>query len=139
MKTSKIRLAALILSMVMTLGVGISASAEVWGKAIYIYPNYVWTADYDNLDSRTGNYSSVYARCLSLFPTSGNETYKKIKCRVTNSYDLIISNTYTLNKTSNSWTTIPLYEGYLSANTVGFEFCGNSVNDANATVCYSGR
>ncbi|MBD5483760.1 MAG: hypothetical protein HDR15_14785 [Lachnospiraceae bacterium] len=106
---------------------------------IYIYPNQVWTGDYENTDSRTGNYSTVYARNHAVRPISGTDNYAKIKARATNGYGLVITDTYVLDESASSYTSLKIKEGYLSTKLVGFEFSGNTEKDAYATVSYDGR
>lgn len=133
-----------VLSLLTVVGMVISGTVLVSHAAktnipVYIPSDYVWTADFDNTDSRSGAYNTVYARCTALSPTSGSGFYSMIKVRVTNGYDFIISDTHTLNKLYPTQTTIALYEGYYSTDKVGFEFRGNTSNDAYATVNYDGR
>ena len=59
-------------------------------KSIYIDPNQIWSADYENIDSRTGSYSTVYARNHAVRPISGIDTFSTIQCQVTNGYDCVI-------------------------------------------------
>lgn len=113
-----------------------AASGEV---QIYIYPNQVWTGDYENTDSRTGNYSTVYARNHAVRPISGTDNYTRIRARATNGYGLVITDTYVLNESESSYTSLKIKEGYLSTKLVGFEFSGNTEKEAYATVSYDGR
>lgn len=113
-----------------------AASGEV---QIYIYPNQVWTGDFENTDSRTGNYSTVYARNHAVRPISGTDNYKKIQARATTGYGLEITDTYILDEGDSSYTELKIYEGWLATRFVGFQFRGNTSNEAYAIVSYDGR
>ncbi|MCR4728924.1 MAG: hypothetical protein K5796_09815 [Lachnospiraceae bacterium] len=139
MKKSMQRIIISVLGVILMLSMGSNAMAMTYAKSITILPNQIWSADYDNTDARTCNYSTVQARCHSVWPTSGSAVYHKIRCQVTNGYDIVISSVYKLDKDDANWTSIPLKEGYLSASIVGFEFSGNSNNDAYAIVSYDGK
>lgn len=139
MKKSMQRIIISVLGVILMLSMGSNAMAMTYAKSITILPNQIWSADYDNTDARTGNYSTVQARCHSVWPTSGSAVYHKIRCQVTNGYDKVISTVYKLDKDDAYWTSITLKEGYLSASLVGFEFSGNSNNDAYAIVSYDGK
>lgn len=113
-----------------------AASGEV---QIYLYPNQVWTGDFENTDSRTGSYSTVYARNHAVRPISGTDNYTKIRARATNGYGKVITNTYILEESASSSTELKIYEGELETHFVGFEFSGNTEHDAYAIVSYDGR
>lgn len=113
--------------------------AAVAEKDIFINPDQLWSADYDNTDSRSGAYSTVYARNHAVRPTSGLDFFGTIQCQVTNGYDTVISALYTLSESASDNTSIQLREGYLDCTFVGFEFRGNSSAEAYATVSYDGR
>ncbi len=115
---------------------GYAASGEV---SIYLYPNQVWTGDFENTDSRTGNYSTVYVRNHAVRPESGTDNYTKIQARATNGYGLEITDTYVIDESASSYTALKIKEGYLSVNFVGFQFRGNTSHDAYAIVSYDGR
>lgn len=116
--------------------VGFASSGEV---SIYISPNQVWTSQSDNTDSRSGAYSTVYARNHAVRPTSGTDNFAKIQTRVTNGYGTVISDTYTLSESATSSTSITIKEGYLASKLVGFQFRGNTNKEAYAIVSYDGR
>ena len=88
--------------------------AAVGEKSIYIDPNQIWSADYENTDSRTGSYSTVYARNHAVRPISGIDTFSTIQCQVTNGYDYVISDVIPLKESNSSNTSISIKEGYLS-------------------------
>lgn len=113
--------------------------AFVNDAVVNILPGGGWTADYDLTDSRSGQYGSVYARLESLQPVEGYGIYSKCKVQVTNSYDLVISDVYTLNKFALTQTTIQLINPQ-NVTRVGFEFAGNNANlGATAVVDVDGR
>lgn len=128
-----------VLSLALMLSSSIVCFAAVGEKNIYIDPNQIWSADYDNTDSRSGNYSTVYARNHAVRPVSGIDTFSTIQCQVTNGYDYKISDIISLKESNSDYTSISLKEGYLSCTFVGFEFRGNSNAEAYAIVSYDGR
>ena len=116
-----------------------TSMAFVNDAVVNILPGGQWTADSDLTDSRSGQYGSVYARLEKLQPVEGYGIYSKCKVQVTNGYDLIISDVYTLNKFALTQTTIQL-KNPQNVTMVGFEFAGNNPNlGANAVVDVDGR
>ena len=126
-------------ALALMLSSSIMCFADVGEKSIYIDTNQIWSADYENTDSRTGSYSTVYARNHAVRPISGIDTFSTIQCQVTNGYDYVISDVIPLKESNSSNTSISIKEGYLSCKFVGFEFRGNSSAAAYATVSYDGR
>lgn len=113
----------------------LAASGEI---SLYIYPNQIWTADSDNTDFRSKNYSYVYARNHAVHPILGTDNFSKIQVRVTDGYGLRISDIYTLKESATTASSIKIYEGYLNTSLVGFQFRGNSSDEAYAIVSYDG-
>lgn len=110
-------------------------------KTIYIYPNKVWTAGYENSDTRTGKYSYVLARNLAVYPENGGEdTFTTIHVRVEDPYGVIISEQGDISlRESSINTTIQIQEGYLDVMTVCFSFRGNSNSSATAEIYYDAK
>lgn len=106
---------------------------------VAILPNKTWTSDSDHTDSRSGAYSTVFARCFSVYPDSGIDTFSQIRCRGTNGYGKVISAETTLTETASSNQKIEIKEGELKVRFVGFQFRGNTNASANASVLYDGR
>lgn len=109
------------------------------GVTVYIYGNQAWSADYDNTDTRSKNYSYVTAQNHSVRPTSGSDWYSKIQARATNGYGLEITDTIILNESAASASNMDIWEGFLNCDMVGFQFRGNTSNDAIAIVSYDGK
>lgn len=57
---------------------------------VYLGANQAWSDRYLTQDTRSGNYSSVYAKCHSVYPESGIDTFSKIQARVTDMYGICI-------------------------------------------------
>lgn len=99
--------------------------------------NQVWKTA--GTSSRTGDYSTVYARCHSVYPSSGPDFFGKIQCRVTNSGGTqICDSAYVLDEGNDGYTEITIKEGYLATSPVTFQFRGNSSAAASAVVSYYG-
>lgn len=135
-KTAKKMISYIFAAMLLFAGnmTSLAKSADV-----AILANMTWTSDSDHTDSRSGQYSTVYARCYSVYPDSGTDTFKQIRCRVTNGYGGVISDEVLLSESASSNSTITIKEGYLSTRFVGFQFRGNTKASANASVYYNGR
>lgn len=135
-KTAKKMISYIFAAMLLFAGnmTSLAKSADV-----AILANMTWTSDSDHTDSRSGQYSTVYARCYSVYPDSGTDTFQQIRCRVTNGYGSVISSEVTLKETASSNTAITIKEGYLSTRFVGFQFRGNTNASANSSVYYNGR
>lgn len=89
--------------------------------------------------TRNQSFSTVSARCDSVYPDSGADFFGKIQCQVTNNDGTIISDkVYTLDEGASDYTKITIKEGYLSTSSVNFQFRGNTSAAANAVVSYNG-
>lgn len=107
-------------------------------KLIYLSPNQFWTSGYG--EAHDPDYIRCGARCHSVYPYSGSDLFSNIQCKVTNTYDEVITtrSTYTLNEGASGYTSIYLMDGYLNTTTVYFHFRGNSSAQAQAIVSYTG-
>lgn len=126
-----------VMAVMIMLFCSFASHAKIVG--VYILPNKTWTSDSDNTDSRSGDHSTVYARCHSVYPESGTDNFTTIWCRVTNGYGRVISDQKSLNESASASSEIKIKEGELSTRFVGFQFRGNTNASANSTVSYDGR
>ncbi|MGN0254547.1 MAG: hypothetical protein ACI4D6_01005 [Chordicoccus sp.] len=132
----KKKLITLLIASVMVLVTALPAVAEA-NKVLSLPANQVWVTAGNA--SRSGNFSYVSARCHSVYPNSGMDTFSTIQCRVANTRGTIISDkTYLLSESAATYTEVKLKEGYLSSNPVRFDFRGNTSAAAGAVVSYHG-
>lgn len=124
-----------VVAMAMALVVSVPVFSAT-NQTISLPKNKVWVDAGDAI--RSGNYSAVRARCHSVYPDSGTDDFTKIRCRVQNSSDTVISDTVILSETASDYTSIEIREGYISASPVTFQFRGNTNAAANAVVSYRG-
>lgn len=103
---------------------------------IYLPSNQVWVTA--GSATRNTNYSTVSARCHSVYPNSGTDNYESIQCRVLTSNGIPITSVYILNETAVGFTSMKIREGYISYTPVTFQFRGNKEYSANAVVSYLG-
>ncbi len=85
--------------------------------------------------SRSLQYSYVSAKCLAVYPTSGTDTFTKIRAYISRADRTNISDTYILTE-GNDYTFVRLHEGYLNLQYVYLNFTGNSTSEAWAEVVY---
>lgn len=111
-------------------------SFAAYKQSISLPENQVWKTA--GSVSRSGNYSTVGARCHSVYPESGTDNYTTIQCRALNSSGVAITSVTKLHETAADYTLISIKEGYLSATSVTFQFRGNTSNAASAIVSYRG-
>ena len=111
-------------------------SFAAYKQTISLPKNQQWATAGDI--NRSGNYSTVKARCHSVYPDSGADFFGKIQCRVTNKNGTEISDkVYTLDEGASDYTKITIKEGYLATSPVTFQFRGNKDAAANAVVSYT--
>lgn len=105
---------------------------------VYLPEGQFWTKGYGQ--AHDPNYMRCGARCHSVSPTSGTDYFTKIQCKVTNTYDEVIttSPTYVLTEEAPIYTSIYIMDGHLAITTVYFHFRGNSYPQADAVVSYTG-
>ncbi len=87
-------------------------------QSIYLPANQAWMTA--GTASRNINYSSVSARCHSVYPDSGTDNFQVIQCRVLTASGLLISDVVKLNETAGDYTSIKIKEGYLASSPVTF-------------------
>jgi hypothetical protein len=135
MKNMK-KLATIITVLAMAFVMAIPTFAA-YKQSIYLPKDQAWVTAGDA--TRSGNYSTVKARCHSVYPDSGADFFGKIQCRVTNKNGTEISDKiYALDEGDSDYTKITIKEGYLSTSPVTFQFRGNTSAAANAVVSYTG-
>lgn len=124
----------IIVAMVMFCVMSMSALAAI-DKHIYLPSDQAWTSSYSI--NRTRDYSYVWARCDSVYPSLGTDTYTKIQARLVNSSGtLIMTEEYKVLKESEGFEELYIKEGYLSASTVYIQFRGNTNAAAEAVVSF---
>ena len=107
-------------------------------KSIHLATNQYWTkalgATHDT------NYSLCGAKCHSVAPYSGVDLFRRIQCKVANTYGETIGDeaVYTLVEGATDFTEIKSKDGKLNTPTVYFHFRGNSPEQAVAVVSYTG-
>lgn len=92
-------------------------------------------------DTRSGNHSSVIAKCVAVYPTGtyDEDNFKKIQVCIFNSSGTPISNQKVLTEGTGNQT-VPLYENCMKYKNIQFGFCGNSANsEAKARVGYDAQ
>lgn len=91
--------------------------------------------------TRTGDYSTVYARCYAVYPTDGGEDkFTRIQVKISTIPGVDISDIYTLRESEAENKSIKIREGYLSETSVRFSFRGNDPDyAAMADVYQDGR
>ena len=97
--------------------------------------NQVWTSK--AAISRTGSFSFVYAKCESVYPSSGSDNFTKIQTRLVNSSGkLIMKKDYETLTEGKASSLLYIKEGYLADKTVYIQFRGNTNAAAEAVVDY---
>ncbi|WP_273327459.1 hypothetical protein [Vallitalea guaymasensis] len=132
MKKRTIKLFSIVTIFALLLSTNILAARDT----IYLQSSQKWKST--SAVSRTGQYTYGYAKCYSVYPSSGKDTFKKIQTHI-KSGSTEISDTYTLNEGS-SKTSVVIKEGYLDKKSIVFEFRGNHPDySAYADVEYFGN
>lgn len=123
----------------LVIGTTVNVMAESRRETITVSANQVWNVR--SAITRTRNYSSVYARCYSVYPTNGGEdNYTRVQVVVKNSDGKNISDIVTLYETASTSEEFRIKEGYLSTKKIKFAFRGNNPKyGARADVSYNGR
>ena len=121
--------------MALFVGMPVFASGS---QTISIPKNQNWTSKYS--DSRSKSYSYVSAGCESVYPSTGDDNFKKIQVRVVTSQGMLIMNdSYKVLEEGKGVSEIDVKEGYLGLEQVSFQFRGNSNSAAKAVVNYDGN
>ncbi len=138
MRLNKKIISIVVLALVLITSVPVFAALES-DVTISLGSDYSWNKR--QALTRSGSYNDVTARCHSVYPSSGNDNFEKIRVCIENTAGTrIMDSSYvTLNETSSSSTSIPIKQGYLDTDSVVFKFCGNTEKAASAVVSYNAR
>lgn len=125
-------------TVVVMLMVSFIPGASAVTKRITILSNQVWSQSY--AANHNGNYSRAGAKCVSVYPISGIDLFKRIQCTIWDRDSNIISaeEYVVLNEDNKDYTPIKLKEGYIDVDVIYFKFRGNSSASAIAYVDYVG-
>ncbi|MBQ3584388.1 MAG: hypothetical protein IJA27_06715 [Lachnospiraceae bacterium] len=139
MKKKIMKILSVGLMMGMIVGTNAFAAVPTRRETIFLDFNQQWNGR--AAISRTGDYSTVYARCYSVYPADGGtDNYTKIQAKISTIAGVDISDVVTLNETATSNTSISIKEGYLSTTSIRFSFRGNNPDySAYADVYQEGR
>lgn len=136
MSIKKRSMVCTVLLLAMFVAMCIPAMAASYNQVISLPANQVWMTAGN--DDRSGAYSYVKAQNHSVYPTSGDDTFSVIQCKITDSSGTLLcsSSSYKLEEGTGSYTKIYIREGYLDTDTVYFKFRGNKDYSAKAVVSY---
>lgn len=123
-----------VLAMSIVMALPVFAATEQTEQTIHLPKEKSWVTAGEL--ERSGSFSTVKARCHSVYPDGGTDFYSTIQCRVLNSDGDAITENISLKEKSTDYTRIQIKEGYLNADLVTFQFRGNSNAAANAVVSY---
>jgi hypothetical protein len=131
-KNSKLKAGIITAVIVCMMGIPTFAAANV---VVSLSANQVWTSGY--AQSRSGNYTSGYASCSSVYPLSGSDNFKKMQFRLTSSSGTQISlNASYVLEEGGGYSGAGIKSEYAGLQTIYFQFRGNSHEAANAVVNY---
>lgn len=138
-KNSKFVTAAVVL--VMLLLSIMPAFAQVNNVLISIPANKAWSVGYG--DTHDARYSTIGAKCESVYPESGLDTFTRIQYAADyldgSSWVTVTTKPYeVLVEGDPEYKTMQIREGYLNIPTVWFKFRGNTDASARAVVSYNG-
>ena len=132
----KKRIVTTIISIAMFCMVSVNAFAAT-DVHIYLLENQIWGSN--KLVSRTGNYSYVSVKLISVFPSSGYDFYEKIQARLLSTTGTPISNGEVTLQEGKGYKPIYIAEGYLTVKKLYIQFRGNKNEAAEAFVSYTGN
>lgn len=102
--------------------------------------NQHWSVGYS--DSHDPRYSTIGAKCVAVFPESGEDTYKMIQysadCLDGSSWVTVTTSAYETLTEGMGYKSMTIRDGYLDVENVWFKFRGNSSLSAYAVVSYDG-
>lgn len=136
MKKLKTALAALVVAVMLAVTfVPVFAASY---KSIHLATNQYWSKGYGA--AHNTNYYFCGAKCHSVAPYSGVDLFRRVQCKVANTYGETIGDedVYTLVEGATDFTEIKSKDGKLNTPTVYFHFRGNSPEQAVAVVSYTG-
>jgi len=124
-----------VLMIVLIAGTNVFAVRET----IPLGANQVWNTR--SAVARSTYYSYVAARCYAVYPPNGgNDNFTRVQVRAKNASGIVITSIVTLYETADTTTSIDIFEGYLNATSVTFQFRGNDPDyAATADVFYYGN
>ncbi len=126
-----------IITILLLLAINFGSVLAGTNVTLYLPAQQIWTAS--RSATRSLKYEYVRAGCDSVYPTSGEDTFKKIQVRVTESGNVITEQSkYTLVE-GDGIKKIKIANGYLDKKTVWFSFRGNTSSAAYAVVDYYGE
>lgn len=136
MKKLKTALAALVVAVMLAVTF-VPVFAEGY-TTIYLAANQYWSKGYGA--AHNTNYYFCGAKCHSVAPYSGVDLFRRVQCKVANTYGETIGDedVYTLVEGATDFTEIKIKDGKLNTPTVYFHFRGNSSEQAVAVVSYTG-
>lgn len=136
MKKLKTALAALVVAVMLAVTF-IPVFAEGY-TTIYLAANQYWSKGYGA--AHDTNYLLCGAKCHSVAPYSGVDLFRRIQCKVANTYGETIGDedVYTLTEGATDFTEIKIKNGKLNTSAIFFHFRGNSPEQAVAVVSYTG-
>lgn len=136
MKKLKTVLAALVVAVMLAVTF-VPVFAEGY-TTIYLASNQYWSKGYGA--THDTNYLLCGAKCHSVAPYSGVDLFRRIQCKVANTYGETIGDedVYTLTEGATDFTEIKIKNGKLNTSAIFFHFRGNSPEQAVAVVSYTG-
>ena len=136
MKKLKTALAALVVAVMLAVTF-VPVFAEGY-TTIYLASNQYWSKGYGA--THDTNYYLCGAKCHSVAPYSGVDLFRRIQCKVANTYGETIGDeeVYTLTEGATDFTEIKIKNGKLNTSAIFFHFRGNSPEQAVAVVSYTG-
>ena len=136
MKKLKTALAALVVAVMLAVTF-VPVFAEGY-TTIYLAANQYWSKGYGA--AHDTNYYFCGAKCHSVAPYSGVDLFRRIQCKVANTYGETIGDedVYTLVEGATDFTEIKIKNGKLNTSAIFFHFRGNSPEQAVAVVSYTG-
>lgn len=136
MKKLKTALAALVVAVMLAVTfVPVFAASY---ETIHLATNQYWTKAFGA--THDTNYLLCGAKCHSVAPYSGVDLFRRIQCKVANTYGETIGDedVYTLTEGATDFTEIKIKNGKLNTSAIFFHFRGNSPEQAVAVVSYTG-
>ncbi len=136
MKKLKTALAALVVAVMLAVTF-VPVFAEGY-TTIYLAANQYWSKGYGA--AHNTNYYFCGAKCHSVAPYSGVDLFRRVQCKVANTYGETIGDedVYTLVEGATDFTEIQIKDGKLNTSAIFFHFRGNSPEQAVAVVSYTG-
>ena len=136
MKKIKHALAALVVAVMLAVTF-IPVFAEGY-TTIYLAANQYWSKGYGA--AHNTNYYFCGAKCHSVAPYSGVDLFRRVQCKVANTYGETIGDedVYTLVEGATDFTEIQIKDGKPNTPTDYFHFRSNSPEQAVAVVSYTG-